>query len=140
MGVPAAPLAPAPGAVALGGRAPLFRKLVWLTLFRLVTVTVLLGGTVAAAWSTPGFMAEAAGPLFRLVLFTYVASLGFALGLRWRAGLHVLAYAQVALDVVIAAAVVVLTGFAESVFVFMFLFGIVNGSILLFRRGAVAAA
>ena len=121
-------------------RDPLFRKLVWLTLFRLVTVTVLLGGTVAAAWTTPGFMGEAAGSLFRLILFTYVASLGLALGLRWRAALQVLAYGQVALDSIIAASVVWLTGFSESVFVFMFLFGIVNGSILLFRRGAVVAA
>ncbi|GEJ55665.1 ATP-binding protein [Anaeromyxobacter diazotrophicus] len=129
-----------PGAAPAAGRDPLFRKLVWLTLFRLVTVTVLLGGTVAAAWTTPGFIGEVAGSLFRLVLFTYVASLGLALGLRWRAALHALAYGQVALDVVIAAAVVRLTGFSESVFVFMFLFGIVNGSILLFRRGAVVAA
>jgi two-component system, NtrC family, sensor histidine kinase PilS len=143
MSAPAAPVAaPAPelAAIRRGGRDALFRKLVWLTLFRLVTVTVLLGGTVAAAWTTPGFMGEVAGPLFRLVLVTYVVSLGLALGLRWRAALHVLAYAQVTLDVVIAAAVVWLTGFSESVFVFMFLFGIVNGSILLFRRGAVAAA
>ncbi|HEX8908371.1 MAG TPA: ATP-binding protein [Anaeromyxobacteraceae bacterium] len=119
---------------------PLFRKLVWLTAFRLVTVTVLLGGTAVAAWTTPGFMGEAAGPLFRLVLFTYVASLLLALGLRWRAGLHLLAYGQMALDVAVAAAVVWLTGLSESVFVFMFLFGIVNGSILLFRRGALVAA
>lgn len=122
------------------GTDALFRKLVWLTLFRLVTVTVLLGGTAAVAWNTPGFMDGAAGPLFRLTLVTYVVSLALALGLRWRAALHVLAYAQVALDVLIAAAVVSLTGYSESLFAFMFLLGIVNGSILLFRRGAVAAA
>jgi two-component system, NtrC family, sensor histidine kinase PilS len=121
-------------------RAQLFRKLVWLTLFRLVTVTVLLGGTAFAAWTSPGFMSAAAGPLFRLVLVTYALSLAFALALRWRAALTPVAYAQVALDVLVAAAVVSLTGYSESVFVFMFLFGIVNGSILLFRRGALVAA
>jgi two-component system sensor histidine kinase PilS (NtrC family) len=143
MSAPAAPVAsPAPDLAAPRPieHDPLFRKLVWLTAFRLVTVTVLLGGTAVAAWTTPGFMGEAAGPLFRLVLFTYVASLALALGLRWRARLHLLAYGQVALDVAIAAAVVWLTGLSESVFVFMFLFGIVNGSILLFRRGALVAA
>ncbi len=118
----------------------LFRKLGWLTLFRLLTVTVLLGGTAFAVWSAPGMMGDAAVSLFRLVLCTYVVSLAFAIALRWRAALPALAYAQVALDVAIAAAVVSLTGLAESVFIFMFLLGIVNASILLFRRGAVASA
>jgi two-component system sensor histidine kinase PilS (NtrC family) len=125
---------------AASSRQPLFRKLVWLTLFRLVTVTVLLGGTVVAAWTTPGFVAEAAGPLFRLVLVTYAVSLALAAGLRWPRALHAVAYGHVALDVVVATGVVAITGYSESVFVFMFLLGIVNGSILLFRRGAVAAA
>jgi two-component system sensor histidine kinase PilS (NtrC family) len=120
-------------------RAELFRKLVWLTLFRLVTVTVLLGGTAFAAWSEPGLMGRAAAPLFRLVLLTYVVSLAFAVALHGRRMLSALAYGQVALDAVIAGAVVSLTGHGESAFIFMFLFGIVNGSILLFRRGAVAA-
>ncbi len=120
-------------------RAELFRKLVWLTLFRLVTVTVLLGGTAIAAWSEPGLMGDSAKSLFRLVLLTYVVSLGFAVALHGRRMLSALAYGQVALDAIIAGAVVSLTGYGESAFVFMFLFGIVNGSILLFRRGAVAA-
>jgi two-component system, NtrC family, sensor histidine kinase PilS len=118
----------------------LFKKLVWLTLFRLVTVTVLLGGTAFAAWSAPGVMGAAAAPLFRLVLVTYVVSLAFAIALYRRTALSLLAYSHLAIDVVIAAAVVALTGYAESVFVFMFLLAIVNASILLFRRGAVAAA
>ena len=118
----------------------LFRKLTWLALFRLITVTVLLGGTVVAAWSAPGFMGAQAASLFRLVLVTYVVSLGFAVALRWRLALQALAYGQIALDVALAAGVVSITGYAESVFVFMFLLGIVNGGILLFRRGAVAAA
>ena len=120
-------------------RAELFRKLVWLTLFRLVTVTVLLGGTAFAAWSDPGLMGQAAASLFRLVLVTYVVSLAFAVALHGRRMLSALAYGQVGLDAVIAGAVVWLTGHGESAFIFMFLFGIVNGSILLFRRGAVAA-
>ncbi len=134
---------PAPSTAALPQGAAetdqLFRKLGWLTLFRLLMVTVLLGGTAFAAWKAPGLMGDAAASLFRLVLFTYVASLAFAIALRRRAALHALAYGHVALDVAIAAAVVSLTGLAESVFIFMFLLGIVNGSILLFRRGAVAA-
>ncbi len=118
----------------------LFRKLAWLTLFRLLTVTVLLGGTAFATWKAPGELGQAASSLFDLVLATYIVSIGFAIALHWRIAPQVLAYGQVALDIGIAAAVVSLTGLAESVFVFMFLLAIVNGSILLFRRGAVSAA
>jgi two-component system sensor histidine kinase PilS (NtrC family) len=118
----------------------LFRKLAWLTLFRLLTVTVLLGGTAFAAWRAPGIKGDASASLFRLVLFTYFVSFVFAMALRRRAAMHALAYGQIALDVIIASAVVSLTGFADSVFVFMFLLSIVNGGILLFRRGAVSAA
>ncbi len=118
----------------------LFRKLVWSTLFRLITITVLLGGTALVAWTTPGFMGAEAASLFRIVLCTYVVSLGSSIALRRRVALQVLAYGQIALDVALAAVVVSLTGSAESVFVFMFLLGIVNGAVLLFRRGAVAAA
>jgi two-component system sensor histidine kinase PilS (NtrC family) len=127
-----------------GGAEPtgedLFKKLAWLTLFRLASVTVLLGGTAFATWSAPGEMGEAAAPLFRLVLVTYVVSLVFAIELRRRVALTALAYGHIALDVTVAVAVVSLTGHADSVFVFMFLLAIVNGSILLFRRGALAAA
>ncbi|HET9597342.1 MAG TPA: ATP-binding protein [Anaeromyxobacteraceae bacterium] len=120
-------------------REALLRKLSWLTLFRLVTITVLLGGTAFAVWSAPGVMGAAAADLFRLVLATYVVSLAFAMALHRRVALTALAYAHVALDVVIATCVAAMTGGAESVFAFMFLLAIVNGSILLFRKGAIAA-
>jgi two-component system, NtrC family, sensor histidine kinase PilS len=135
---PGSLLAPASGRASQG--TELFGKLKWLTLFRLFTITALLGGTAFAVWSEPGKVGLEATSLFRLVLVTYLASLGFAVALRLHLFLSALAYAQIALDVFMAAAVVSVTGYAESVFVFMFLLGIVNGSILLFRRGAVVAA
>jgi two-component system sensor histidine kinase PilS (NtrC family) len=134
---PAAAEAPAPVDPASD---PLFRKLSWLTLFRLVMVTVLLGGTALTDFGWTGELAEGPGPLYGLILGTYLVSLGFALVLRARRWLHALAYAQVALDVGIAAAVVALTGYSDSVFVFMFTLGIVNGAILIYRRGALFGA
>jgi two-component system sensor histidine kinase PilS (NtrC family) len=71
---------------------------------------------------------------------TYAASFVFALLLRARRFPGGLAYGQIALDTAIAAAVVAETGLSESVFVFLFSLGIVNGSILLYRRGATVAA
>jgi two-component system sensor histidine kinase PilS (NtrC family) len=119
--------------------APLHRKLVWLTFFRVVMVTVLLGGTAAMSWSAPEPGGGAAA-LYALVGATYAATLALAAALRTRFAPRAVAYAQVALDAAIAGAVVRLTGGAESVFVFLFSLGIVNGSILLFRRGALVAA
>jgi two-component system sensor histidine kinase PilS (NtrC family) len=119
---------------------PLFRKLSWLTLFRLTTVTVLLGGTALTSFSWSGQLVEGPGLLYGLVLFTYLASLLLALALRARRRLELVAHLQVALDVGVAAAVVALTGYSDSVFVFLFLLAIVNGSILLFRRGAFVGA
>ncbi|BDG09044.1 two-component system sensor histidine kinase NtrB [Anaeromyxobacter paludicola] len=116
----------------------LFRKLAWLTLFRLVIITVLLGGTAIVTWRT-GDQANT-GPLYSLVLFTYLVSLGLATALRLRRRLTQLAYVHIALDVALATTVVGITGWAESVFVFLYSLGIVNGSILLYRRGAVASA
>ena len=139
---PAAPTAPPAGPREAPPPAPrpdeaLFRKLTWLTLFRLVEVTVLLGATALVQWRAAG---PDGGGLYTLICGTYVISLGFALLLRQRRGLPAIAFAQVAVDVGIAAAVVSITGYGESVFVFMYLLAIVNGSILLYRTGALWGA
>lgn len=119
--------------------AGLHRKLVWLTLFRLAMITVLLGGTALVNWQFGAAATGVVAPLYAVVGATYAASLVFALLLRVRAAQRVVAAAQIALDVAIAVAVVATTGLADSVFVFMFLLAIVNGSILLYRAGAVVA-
>ena len=116
----------------------LHRKLVWLTVFRVITVTVLLGGTafVSLGAGDPAGLA----PLYVIVGVSYAASAAFGLALRRRAFLVITAYAQLVLDVGVAAAVVALTGGSESVFIFMYVLAVVNGAILLFRRGALTAA
>jgi two-component system sensor histidine kinase PilS (NtrC family) len=120
----------------------LHKKLVWLTFFRVVSVTVLLGGAAAVAWDSERGL-DATGPIFGLVIVTYGVSIVAGLLLRSRpppARLEPIAWAHVAVDVALAAAVVALTGGAESVFVFMYSLGIVSGAILLYRRGARVAA
>jgi two-component system sensor histidine kinase PilS (NtrC family) len=115
------------------------RKLAWVILFRLVLDTVLLGGTAAWQARAGGAMAPLAGALYVIVLATFAASLGFAGWLssgRWLRGL---AWAQITLDVVVATAVVAITGWTDSVFVFMYSLAIVEGALLLFRVGAAGA-
>lgn len=124
---------------ATAGGDGLHRRLVWLTLFRLATVTVLLGGTAVVNWQFGARAIDAVAPLYAAVAATYGASLVLSVLLRLRVLERAVAVAQIGLDVAIAAAVVASTGLSESVFVFMFLLAIVNGAILLHRAGAVAA-
>ncbi len=129
-------------AAAEPGRASddaLHRKLVWLTLFRIVTITVLLGGTAIVSWQFGERAAGVVAPLYAVIALTYAASLVLSVLLRLRRAERAVAVAEIALDVAIAAAVVATTGLTDSVFVFMFLLAIVNGGILLHRRGAAAA-
>jgi two-component system sensor histidine kinase PilS (NtrC family) len=120
------------------GAEALHRKLVWITLFRSAWVTVLLGGAAAISWGSDRGL-KATWPLYPVVITSYVASIAFGLALRRRRNPVAVAYCQVALDVILAGAVVAVTGLAESVFVFMYSLAIVSGAILLYRRGAVLA-
>jgi two-component system sensor histidine kinase PilS (NtrC family) len=116
----------------------LHRKLVWLAFFRIVTVTVLLAGAGVVSWQARGGGAAELAPLYATIAAVYAVTIGISLGLRLRIAQVAIAYVQIALDVAVAAAVVACTGGTESVFVFMFSLGVVNGAILLFRRGALA--
>jgi two-component system sensor histidine kinase PilS (NtrC family) len=117
----------------------LHRKLVWLTVFRIVTITVLLGGTAAVNLQFGPGATAAMSPLYGVIAVTYAASAVIAVLLRLRRAERTVAVAEIGLDVAIAAAVVATTGLSDSVFVFMFLLAIVNGGILLHRGGAAAA-
>ena len=110
-------------AAAEEGRAEsgaLFRRLVYLTAFRLLIVTALLGATV---WVTlrPGDELDAplSYLLYGLIAFVYGASLGYLWLLRRRRSLQGLAYAQVVGDICLAAFLVYLTGGADSLFTLM---------------------
>ena len=85
----------------------LYQKLLWVTLFRLIEVTVLLGATALWEWKSES---RDGIPLYWLICVTYVGSLGLALLLRQRRWLVAKAFASVATDVAIATAVVALTG------------------------------
>lgn len=81
------------------------------------------------------------GALYAVVIATYGASLVLAWFLRQApAGRLVqLAYGQITTDIGLATAVVGLTGRVDSVFVFMFSLAVVDGAILLYRKGALLA-
>jgi len=134
-------MAPEEGVVPAAGwmADPVRRKLAWVILFRLILDTVLLGGTAFWQARAGGMTPPIASALYGIVLATFVASLLFAAWLasgRWLPGL---AWAQIVLDVGIATAVVAITGWSDSVFIFMYSLAIVEGALLLFRVGAAGA-
>ena len=133
-------------AVATAVRAPgqagdpgLYRKLVWLTLFRILLVSVLLGGAAVVGWKGGEEGINELAPLYGVVVVAYAAALASSVLLWQGRALQATAWGHVVLEVLVAAGIVALTGRAESVFVFLFSLAIVNGAILLFRRGAVLA-
>ena len=117
----------------------LYRKLFWLALFRVLTITVLLGGTAMVSWDTRGEAERLLAPVYGIIIVSYLASIGFALALRRRVGLVPTAYGQIVLDVGVSAGLVAVTGRSESIFVFLFSLAVVNASILLYRAGALTA-
>lgn len=121
----------------------LYRRLVWLTLLRIVLVTLLLAASavvvVRAEVSEDSVRVEQT--LYAVIVGTYLASLGYLLVLRRSPKWHtLLAYAQVTGDVLIAGCLVYLTGGAESVIVFMFPLNVVSAAVLLYRPGAIYAS
>lgn len=118
------------------GSPSLERKLSWVTFVRLLTVSVLLGGTAVVAGREGPDSVPRLAPLFVLAGGVYAATAVFAFALRARRDSVRIAYAQIVVDAAMATVVVALTGRAESLFLFMYSLAVVNGAILLFRRGA----
>ncbi len=116
-------------------------RLLWLTLFRTVATTLVLGILAAQLSSvTPRGETLSLADLasFGIIGLSYVLTLVAGLLLRAsRVGLRA-AWAQIVFDVLLAASVVFLTGGARSPFTFLFLASIVGAAFLLGTRGAVA--
>lgn len=119
------------------------RRLVWLTLLRLVLVTILLvsASLVFLGGSEKPTYGRVEQFLYAIIVGAYAASLGYLVVLRSAAQrLRTLAFAQIAGDVVIASGLVYMTGGAESFVVFLFPLAVVSAAVLLYRQGAILAA
>jgi len=123
-------------------RSDLQVKLVWLTAFRLVATTLLLGTIVARVLTraAPESFTFEDSASFALIGFVYVLTLISGLVLRLgRVGMAT-AYLQVAGDLLVASAVVYLTGGVESPFTFTYSVAVIAAAILLPQRGALTVA
>ncbi len=117
-------------------------KLLWLSIFRMVTTTLLLGILAIRLLSAPRGMELSNEDSLSFVVIgaVYLMTLIYALALRTGQPTTWWAYVQLLGDVALATSLVYLTGGSESPFAFMYLLAIVAGSILLFQRGAFLTA
>ncbi len=116
-------------------------KIQWLMFFRVIMVTVLLGSTLVVnvkdtdLLSDPGTLT-----VLGLIVGTYLLTIAYALLLPRLKQLRPFAYVQLVGDLLTSFVLILLTGGVESVFTFMFALTVMNGAILLFRRGAITMA
>jgi two-component system sensor histidine kinase PilS (NtrC family) len=114
-------------------------RLLWLSAFRTVATTLVLGG-LAAQFSS-AFPREELSAVdlasFSIIAFSYVVTLITGLLLRAKRVGPVAVWAQIVFDVLVAASVVFLTGGPRSPFTFLFLVSIVGAAVLLSARGAI---
>lgn len=117
-------------------------KTTWLTAFRTVASTILLGVLAARLLSTRPLDGPTTEDIasFVLVGFVYALTLGLGLLLRFgRIGPWV-AWVQIAADVVLASCLVFLSGGPDSPFTFVYSIAVIAASVLLYRTGALVAA
>ena len=119
-------------------------QLKWLTLFRVALVTVLLIATVVFNLDDSKDIADRLyGYLYYLCTAVYVMSFFYTVALRAARSqrqLTAVTYLQFTGDVLLAAALVLVTGGTDSAFTFFFSLVIIGGAIILFRPGAVYLA
>jgi two-component system sensor histidine kinase PilS (NtrC family) len=116
-------------------------RLKWSLFLRVVVVTLVLG----AAAALQATLRQPAVPrpltlVYTLIGVTYGLTIVYAM-LLTRVGdrLPLFAYGQLVHDLLFATATVALTGGIESPFVVLYTLGIVNASLLLYRRGTILA-
>ncbi|MGQ0505513.1 MAG: two-component system sensor histidine kinase NtrB, partial [Myxococcaceae bacterium] len=117
-------------------------KLVWLTVFRTVATTLLLAASAARLLSQP-FSSELTREdslSFAIIAMVYVATVVYGLTLRGKEVGNTAAYVQITGDILLATALVYLTGAGDSPFTFAYSLAVVAASVLLFQRGALVAA
>ena len=114
-------------------------RLLWLTVFRTVATTLVLGGLAAQLGSVFPRAELSAADLtsFAIIAFSYVLTLVTGLLLRVGRVGQGAAWTQIVFDVLLAASVVYLTGGSRSPFTFFFLVTIVGAAVLLGTRGAI---
>jgi two-component system sensor histidine kinase PilS (NtrC family) len=112
-----------------------------LMLLRLLFVSLLLGLSVALlARETRIYFGPIQTAHYVLIASLYFLTFIYALLLKYGCNLLWLAYFQIIADTFLVTAIVYTTGGIESYFSFLYMLVIINGSILLYRKGGIVTA
>ena len=116
------------------------RNLSWFLFFRLLVVSLCLGGTVVYQWRS-----EVASPpqlpfFYTLIVLTYLQTILSAHILSTAQRLVAFARFQIAWDLILASLVIYLTGAFESQFSFLYILIVFSSSLFLKRRDVLFAA
>ncbi len=126
-----------------------YKKLKWLTFFRVLFTTLLLGSSIILEISGKS-SSPLAEPLLRLYgLIAGVFVLSFCYSLILKVGLaknipekarSLFAYIQISIDTFVVTLIIFMTGGFSSVFSFLYLVVIIYASMLVFRKGSMIMA
>ena len=117
-------------------------KLLWLSVFRMIATTLMLGALALRLFSATEYKEPTSEDYlsFFVVACVYLLTLIYALLLRRGSIGEWAAYVQLVGDVALATSLVYLTGGPESPFTFSYLIAVLAGAILLFQQGALLTA
>lgn len=119
----------------LSGR---LQKLMFL---RVLFVSLLLGASVVIqVRATKTYFGELQTSHYLLIATIYFLTFFYIILLKRLKDLRTFAYAQLIIDTLVVTAIIYATGGIESIFSFLYILAIINGSIILYRRGGMIVA
>lgn len=108
---------------------------------RVLFVTLLLGASIfVQVKETRTYFGEIQTYHYLLIATIYFLTFVYIILLRYRNRLVRLAYAQLVVDTALATAIIYATGGMESLFSFLYILTIINGSMILYKRGGLIIA
>lgn len=118
-----------------------YQKLKWLTFFRVIFTTLLLGSTIMMQLGqTSSPLDESLLVLYGLIAGIFILSFFYSLILYRIKRVVLFAYIQIGMDTLIVTLIIFLTGSSSSLFSFLYLLVIIYASMLLFRKGSMIMA
>ncbi len=122
-------------------REELSSRLQRLMFMRVVVISFLLGASVfIQVRQTKAYFGDLQTTHYALIVSIYFLTIIYVLLLKKLKNLTKLAYGQLLLDTLLVTAIIYATGGSESIFSFLYMLVIINGSILLYRRGGMIIA
>ncbi|WP_305045100.1 two-component system sensor histidine kinase NtrB [Geoalkalibacter sp.] len=126
---------------ATGRPGPTRSQLSWFLLFRVVVISLFLGGAILYQLTGRGVPSQkAADYLYLLVALSYAQALVSAVVLRRLERFRAFTQAQIIWDLVFVTLLIYLSGGIESLFSFLYILVIISSAFLLTRRDALVVA